>query len=109
MDCPNKFDTLDTVIPHVKLFVEATNNEHYFLYEKYKDDNVWESAKFFFRKEVGESKTSITFNFAHINGNLVCFYYFDGTIINWNDVDDYIKSLGIKKTNTSNFVSNIPN
>ncbi len=99
-----KMITLDTVRPYIKLFVEATTNEINYLRKEFTKVNSGGSWV-----EYGQTeKQNVNFYFAHINGNLVAFYYPTGNVVHWDDVNLYIKSFGIPKTNTTNFFHSLP-
>ena len=103
METGKLLDTLESTLPHVFIFVEATSYERQCLWREFSPISKWEDSGRWLGKYVGEHNTFITFHFAHINGNLVAFYEPTSSIVNWNDVESFIRSFGIRKIRASNY------
>lgn len=103
METGKLFDTLESTLPHVFIFVEATSFEQQCLRRQFSSISKWEESGRWLGKCVGELKTFITFHFAHVNGNLVAFYEPTSPVVNWDDVESFIRSFGIRKIKASSY------
>jgi hypothetical protein len=89
--------TPDEKMKRVIFFVEANSLEQQMLWEKNKDNVLWENDGEGFGKIIGhinKQKTkpvNLHFSFANINGQYICFYDAISRFVDHTMIEDYIR------------------
>lgn len=103
----SQYNTLDEALKETKFFVEANSFERFALWQenKYlKQHSVqWEDINHGWSKVLGkegEHEINVSFDFAKLNGNLVCFYNPCSNVVNHELVKNwFLKNYPVKYDN----------
>ncbi len=84
-------EIIEEVLPLVDHFVEATSFERLSLWKEWNDRGEWIDICTGLGCTAGSHNTYIHFRFARINDKLVAFYEPTGSVVYWDDVEEFVR------------------
>lgn len=83
--------TLEHLLPQVREFVHASAFEKQYIQKHFR--GKWEDLPVTLTREIGNDQTLVEFTFSRVGTRLIAFYQ-----IKNSNVDDFIRSFGVRKT-----------